>query len=129
MSGSAYYVQAIQRALGLLRQGHSRQATNLLQDALDLKLEQVPDDVAGNPEIELAFDPHAEEAPRCWIEVEAGNELFIDDDGWEFDQGLIDALHQSVQNNSVLGMAVGDIERHANLLLRDGVKTGKVRRK
>ena len=128
MSGSDYYVQAIQRALGLLRQGHSRQATNLLQDALDLKLEMVPDDVAGNPEIELAFDPHADAAPQCWIETQS-NELFIDDDGWEIDKEFLDAVYQSVQNNVVMGLAIGDIERHANLLLRDGVKAGKVRSK
>ena len=128
MSGTDYYVQAIQRALGLLRQGHSRQATNLLQDALDLKLEQVPDEMVGDPEIELAFDPRADAAPTCWIDT-ASNELFIDEEDWEIDPDFLDAFYQSVSNNVVLGMAMGDIERHANLLLRDGVKTGKVRKR
>lgn len=128
MSGSDYYTQAIQRALGLLRQGHSRQATNLLQDALDLKLEQLPDDMVGNPDVELAFDPHADSAPTCWIESKS-NELFIDEEDWEIDPDFLDAFYQSVSNNVVLGMAMGDIERHANLLLRDGVKTGKVRKR
>jgi hypothetical protein len=126
MSGSDYYAQAIQRALGLLRQGHVRQATNLLQDAIELKLDMLPSDMVEAESIELAFDPHAAAAPTCWIESQS-NELFIDEEGWEIDPQFLDAFYQSVSNNVVLGMAMGDIERHANLLLEDGVKTGKVK--
>ena len=127
MSGSEYYVQAIERALALMRQGANREAKNLLQDAIDLKLDMLPQDMLGG-ELELAFDPHADAAtaPRCWIE---GGELRIDEEGWEIDPDQLEELTRIVETNSVLGMSAGDIERNATLFLKNGCDRGTVRRK
>jgi len=128
MGGSEYYKQAIQRALGLLRQGQVRQATNLLQDALELKLDMLPSDMVEAESIELAFEPHADASPSCWIGADS-NELYINEEGWDIDPDFLETLYQSISNNVILGMASVDIEKHAHLLLQDGVKTGKVRKR
>lgn len=79
--------------------------------------------------IERAPPNDVDDVPQCWIEVKQSNELFIDDEEWEIDSTFLEALYQSVQSNSVLGVAAGDIEKHVALFLKDGIKTGKVRRK
>lgn len=125
MSGSDYYKQAIERALGLMRQGSTRQAQNLLQDALDLKLDMLPEDMLSS-ELELVFDPHAAKAPTCWID---DGELRIDDTGWEIDPSVVDELVNAVETNIVLGLPTMQVESRARALIRDAVRLGKVRKR
>jgi len=122
--GVGYYKRALERALGLLRQGATKEAAKLIEDALALKLSF--DAVAG-PELELAFDPHAErQLPRCWIEA---GELRIDDAGWEIDTGFLEDVVNSIETNLVAGLPEIQLQHEAKQMLKQGVLTGQVRRK
>ncbi len=122
MSGADYYKQAIHRALGLLRQGADKDAAKLLQDALDLNLSFDP---VRDDSLELAFDPHAEEHPRCWIE---DGELRIDEAGWEIDAQFLADLINSVDTNVVSGLPELQLVYEAKQMLRHGISNKKVRR-
>ena len=121
-----YYMQAIERAVGLLRQGHPNQALILLQNALGKNLKSVPDCWDEDTDIELVFDPRTEETPRCWIE---DNHLYIDDKNWNIDSQFMEFLFQSIKYNISQKLDIDKIRGEAEKLLKKGVKTGRVRKK
>ena len=120
--GAEYYKQALERALGLLRQGAEKEAAQLIEDALALKLSFDP---VREPELELAFDPREEELPRCWIEE---GELCIDDDGWVIDPFFLEDMINSVQINLVAGLPEIQLVYEAKRILKQGIRKQKVRR-
>ena len=121
--GSEYYKRALERALGLLRQGAEKEAAKLIEDALALKLSFDP---VRNSNLELAFDPHAEQLPLCWIEA---GELRIDDAGWEIDPQFLGDVVNSIETNLVAGLPDIQLTHEARQMFKQGVLTQKVRRK
>jgi len=128
---SKYYVQAIERALGLLRQGAARQAQNILQDAIDCKLEILPSDMTleSDKELELAIDLHVDDVPLCWIDPDQEDQIVIDDSGWDIDIYVLEILRLFVLSKSAEGMEADDVKNNATKFLRECIATGKIRRK
>lgn len=121
-----YYVQVLERAAGLLRQGHPDSALTVLQAALDQKKMPTVDDWDGDTDIELVFEPRMGESPRCWIQ---DKHLYIDDKNWDIDQQFREFLFQTIKHNVAQGEAVDIIRTEATNLLKKGVRTGRVRKK
>jgi hypothetical protein len=126
MSGADYYKQALQRALGLLRQGANEQAAKFIQDALDLKLSF--DTAAGETVdgLELAFDPREAPQPRCWIE---DGMLHIDEEGWEIENGFLENLLHTIEKNIDSGLPEVQLMYEARQMLKQGIEEQKIRRK
>lgn len=133
MKSASYYIDAIERALGLMRQGANSKAVTLLQDALDRKLDKDFSDEPEEKPLELAFNPRREviEIPECWIDRQS-HQLVIDNEGWEIDPFYLEFLVQLAQDSAFAGMSKEDREKavleQTEQRLRLGVKSGKVKR-
>lgn len=124
----AYYIQVIERAVALLRQGHPDKALTALQSALDQKVVAPVEFGRGDEDtdLELVFDPRSSETPRCWIEE---NHLIIDDKTWDVDPQFMSFLIQSIKYSVAQGEDAEKIREGAEGLLKKGVTSGKVKKK
>lgn len=133
MRSSHYYIDAIERALGLMRHGANSKAMTLLQDALSGNLDKNFLDKLEEKPLELAFNPRREviDIPECWIDRDS-LQLVIDNEGWEIDPLFLEFLAQAAQSSALKGPDKEEAERHilgqTKRRLTMGIESGKVKR-
>jgi hypothetical protein len=75
--------------------------------------------------LELQFDHTADDIPEFYFE---GDELCVNDEGWDIDPEFIDEITTAAMTNTVLGVSQIDLGKHVEGLFRSAIKQGRVRR-
>lgn len=76
--------------------------------------------------LELQFDHTADDIPEFYFE---GDELCVNDEGWDIDPDFIEEVTTAAMTNTVLGMGQVELGRHLDGLFRTAIAKGRIRRK
>jgi len=93
----------VERAVGLLRQGHPKHALEILERALaNPEADTEPPPASDSGSIPLAFDPHAQDSVPTIPEFSLTDtyDLVINDEGWVFPEDVVHDLHADLKEFS-----------------------------